>query len=158
MRAIVKGVLIVAAALGFGGAAQAQMVVSQNPQSVAAAMQAAGYRAELSADDSGDPMIRSTSSGTNFAVFFYGCTKNTACSTVAFAAAYGNPAKGNLAAINAWNSKARFGRGYLSDTGQARLEMDVDLDDGGISRLLFTDNLEFWVAVMASFEKDIVNK
>jgi hypothetical protein len=33
--------------------------------------------------------------------------------------------------------------------------MDVDLDDGGVSTKLFEDNLEFWVAVMAAFEKHI---
>ena len=30
--------------------------------------------------------------------------------------------------------------------------MDVDLDDGGLSRELFIDNLEFWVLVMSRFE------
>jgi hypothetical protein len=33
--------------------------------------------------------------------------------------------------------------------------MDVDLDDGGISSKLFEDNLEFWVLLMAQFEKHI---
>ena len=33
--------------------------------------------------------------------------------------------------------------------------MEVDLDDGGVSTTLFEDNLEFWVVVMAAFEKHI---
>ena len=32
---------------------------------------------------------------------------------------------------------------------------DVDLDDGGMSTLLFADNIEYWVAVVANFEKHI---
>ena len=41
------------------------------------------------------------------------------------------------------------------DKGAARLEMDVYLDDGGMSRLLFEDNIEFWVSILANFEKHI---
>ena len=33
--------------------------------------------------------------------------------------------------------------------------MDVDLDDGGLSTALFTDNLEFWTSVVGRFEKHI---
>ena len=54
--------------------------------------------------------------------------------------------------MNQWNAENRFGRGYLTDEGSARIEMDVDLDDGGLSRELFIDNLEFWVLVMSRFE------
>jgi len=130
-------------------------VTATNPQSVAKVLQDAGYRAEMSKDDSGDPMIKSTSSGTNFLVLFYGCKNNANCATVQFFAGYTDPKNGSLAALNEWNAKNRFGRAYLTDSGSARLEMDVDLDDGGMSALLFQDNLEFWVAIMASFEKHI---
>ena len=57
--------------------------------------------------------------------------------------------------MNDWNSKKRFAGAYISVSGNARIEMDVDLDDGGVSTKLFEDNLEFWVAVMAAFEKHI---
>ena len=61
----------------------------------------------------------------------------------------------SLSVINGWNSDHRFGRAYLSDKGSSRVEMDVDLDDGGMSYGLFEDNLQFWVATMAAFEKHI---
>lgn len=130
-------------------------VTAANPQSVAKALQDAGYRAEMSKDDSGDPMIKSTSSGTNFLVLFYGCKDNKNCATVQFFAGYTDAKHASLSALNEWNAKNRFGRAYLTDTGSVRLEMDVDLDDGGMSELLFQDNVEFWVAIMASFEKHI---
>jgi hypothetical protein len=133
----------------------AQQVSANSPSSISAAMQAAGYRAEVTRDDSGDPMIRSTSSGSTFAVFFYGCEKGSNCTTVQFFASYTKPANASLSSLNAFNSKNRFVRAYLSDSGSARLEMDVDLDDGGMSRELFQDNLEFWVLLMAKFEKHI---
>ncbi len=57
--------------------------------------------------------------------------------------------------MNTWNTENRFGRAYVTDEGGARVEMDVDLDDGGISALLFQDNLEFWVLTMSKFEEYI---
>ncbi len=133
----------------------AQQVTASSPSSVSAALQAAGYRAEVTKDDSGDPLIKSTSSGSTFALFFYGCEKGANCTTVQFFASYSKPSNGSLSALNEFNSKNRFVRAYQADSGSARLEMDVDLDDGGMSRELFQDNLEFWVLLMAKFEKHI---
>ena len=135
--------------------AQAQMVTAQNPASVVEALQSAGYRAELTTDKSGDPMIRSTSSGTGFTLFFYGCDKNRSCKTVQFFTGYTDAKVTDLAAINTWNKDKRFGRAYIDGEGDPCVEMDVDLDDGGMSRALFVDNVEFWVRVMADFEKMI---
>jgi Putative bacterial sensory transduction regulator len=135
--------------------AQAQMVRGQDLQSVVSALQGAGYKAEVAKDDSGDPMIRSTSSGSNFAIFFFGCTKNADCRRVQFFAGYPRDKSPSLSQMNDWNSRKPFARAYISDKGAARLEMDLDLDDGGMSRPLFEDNLEFWTLLMAEFEKFI---
>lgn len=134
---------------------QAQSVTAANPQSVVAALQAAGYRAELTKDESGDPLIKSSSSGTDFLVVFYACTRNVACKTVQFYAGYADPKNATLARLNQWNAEHRFGRAYLTDKGSARIEMDVDLDAGGMSRALFTDNLQVWTQVMSAFESFI---
>lgn len=155
MRSILALSLVVLANLMLGGIAHAQMVTARNPSSIIDVLQKAGYRAELAKDDSGDPMIKSASSGSNFVVLFYGCNDNKDCTTVQFFVGYAEHKNGSIAALNEWNAKNRFGRAYLSDKGTARLEMDVDLDDGGMSTALFHDNLEFWVTIMASFEKHI---
>lgn len=150
-----KWTIAAAAFFAFSGTAHAQTVRAQEPSSVVRALQGAGYRAELTKDDTGDPLIRSTSSGTNFAIFFFGCTKNIDCRTIQFFAGFDRDKTPALSVINDWNSHKRFGRAYISDKGVARVEMDVDLDDGGISTKLFEDNLEFWVLLMAQFEKHI---
>jgi hypothetical protein len=137
--------------------AQAQMVRPQAPATLVSALQDGGYKAELTKDDSGDPMIKSSSGGTSFSIFFYGCTDNKECSTVQFYAGFSDPNNASLRAMNDWNRDNRFGRAYLGDDGSARIEMDVDMDDGGISKLLFADNVEFWEVVMSKFE-DYVNK
>lgn len=152
---MIRNTLVAVTALvASAGAAQAQMVTAQNPQSIVAALQGAGYKAELTKDKTGDPLIHSSSGGSNFAIFFYGCTRNTQCATIQFFAGYAE-AKATLSQMNDWNAKKRFGRAYVADTGAARVEMDVDLDDGGMSTKLFEDNLEFWVATMGAFEKHI---
>lgn len=129
-------------------------ITAQNPQSVASAMQKAGYAAKLTKDTSGDPMIESASGGTNFTVFFYNCTNHTDCRTIQYFAGYPDKPS-SLSVINGWNADHRFGRAYISDKGSSRVEMDVDLDDGGMSYGLFEDNLQFWVATKAAFEKYI---
>lgn len=140
------------AALALPATAQAQMVKAQDPKSLVSALQSAGYKAELTTDTSGDPMIRSASGGTAFTLFFYGCTDNEECATIQFYAGFSEPSNASLRAMNDWNRDNRFGRAYLADDGSARVEMDVDLDDGGVSRELFVDNLEFWEIVMSKFE------
>jgi Putative bacterial sensory transduction regulator len=153
--AVIRDLLFAtAAATAFGASAQAQMVSAKDPQSVVSALQNAGYKAELSKDGTGDPLIRSSSGGRSFAIFFFGCTKNVDCATIQFFAGY-TDRKVTLNQMNDWNSKKRFGRAYVSDSGTARVEMDVDLDDGGISAKLFEDNVEFWVVTMSGFEKHI---
>lgn len=134
------------------------LVSAGNPASVSNALQAAGYRAVVSKDNDGDPMIESASNGSSFTIFFLGCTRNTDCRTLQFYSGYRDPKNASLDAMNQWNATHRFARGYVTQNGSARVEMDLDLDDGGMSPALFEDNLEFWVALMSSFEKYVYNR
>lgn len=135
--------------------AQAQMVRAQQPETLIAALQEAGYAAKLETDGAGDPMISSGVGGTQFKVFFYNCTDHKACATVQFHSGYTVKKRVELTQINEWNRTQRFGRAHLDGKGDPILQMDLDLDDGGVSRLLFIDNLEFWTSVVANFEKHI---
>ena len=135
--------------------AQAQMVRAQDPDSVVRALQQGGYAAKLGVDKVGDPMITSGVAGTNFQIFFYNCTDHKACATVQFHSGYDLTDPVGLERINEWNRSQRFGRAYLDKEDDPILEMDVDLDDGGVSSLLFIDNIEFWASVLGNFEKHI---
>jgi len=146
---------IAAALVAWAAPAQAQMVRAQNPDSVVRALQQGGYAAKLGVDKTGDPMITSGVSGTTFQVLFYNCTNNTACATVQFHVGYDLSTQITLEQINAWNRSQRFGRAYLDKDNDPILEMDVDLDDGGLSALLFIDNVEFWASVVGKFETHI---
>lgn len=153
---MVLAVAAVAAVLaGAAPASSGTMVRGQDPDSLVRAMQAAGYTAKLGTDKVGDPMITSASSGTTFQVFFYNCTNHRDCATVQFHSGYDLKDPVTLETINEWNRTKRFARGFLDKEQDPILEMDVDLDDGGLSSQLFTDNLEFWTTVLGEYEQHI---
>lgn len=153
MRLVGWGMAIAAAAIAMP--LQAQMVKGQDPGTVVAALQEAGYAAKLGKDKLGDPMITSGASGTPFQIYFYNCTNNQNCATIQFNSGYDIKDRVSLERINEWNQKQRFGRAYLDKENDPILQMDLDLDDGGISRPLFIDNVEFWTSVLAGFERHI---
>jgi len=138
-------------------AAMADEVRSDDPSSLVRAMQAGGYRAELTKDNSGDPMIKSSASGVDFSILFYGCKSNRNCTTIQFFAGFKDPDNGSLSALNKWNNDNRFGRAYQAESGSARLEQDLDLDMGGMSAALFKDNVEVFVAVADRYRKYVYN-
>ncbi|TMJ13459.1 MAG: YbjN domain-containing protein [Alphaproteobacteria bacterium] len=146
---------VAAAIAAFAMPAGAQMVKAQDPDSLVKALQGGGYAAKLEVDKVGDPMITSGVAGTTFQIFFYNCTEHKACATVTFHSGYDLKASPGLELINEWNRGKRFGRAYLDKEDDPILEMDVDLDDGGVSPLLFIDNMEFWASILADFEKQI---
>jgi len=131
------------------------MVRGQDPASLVTALQQAGYLATLGTDSVGDPMITSASSGTTFQVYFYNCRERANCATIQFQSGYRVATPASLEQINSWNKTKRFGRAYLDKENDPILVMDVDLDDGGMSPLLFIDNLEFWIAILGQFEQHI---
>lgn len=141
-------------AMGVAASAQAKTVRAQDPATLVAAMQEYGLRAELTKDGTGDPMIRSAVNGSRFDVYFYNCTDNTECATVQLHAGYDHDGV-TLEKINEWNRSQRFGRAYLDTEDDPIIEMDIDLDDGGMSQELFIDNLEFWESIVDKFEKEI---
>jgi hypothetical protein len=153
----VLAAVVALATLGSAANAQVPQITATAPATIVRSLQSAGYRAELGKDGTGDPLVSSSSSGTSFAIYFYGCTQNVACKTIQFSASYTGGST-SLARINEWNTSKRWGQGYLTDSGTARIQMDVDLEQGGMSNALFVDNLAYWVATMAEFEKFIAAK
>jgi hypothetical protein len=142
-------------ALAVAAPAQAELVRAQDPATVVAAMKAGGFPATLGKDSVGDPMISSSTDGTNFQVYFYNCTDNRECATVQFHAGYDFDDPPSLATINDFNRDQRFAGAHLDKESDPVVEMDVDLDDGGMSQALFIDNLQFWQSVIGKFEEAI---
>lgn len=152
---LVRSIALLALISAGSSAAAQQLVRAQDPQSLVRAMQANGYTAQLTTDATGDPMIRSAAGGTNFQVLFYNCTNHRECATIQFHVGYDLKTAPSFESINEWNRTQRFGSAHLDKENDPILEMDVDLDDGGLSPLLFIDNLEFWTSALGRFEKHI---
>ncbi|MBX9796238.1 YbjN domain-containing protein [Sphingomonas sp.] len=132
--------------------AQAQMVTSANPESIAAALRDRGFKAKLTTDKEGDPLIESAASGYSFAVLFLGCENHKACSSVQFYAGFtrkGLPQE----KINEWNRTKRFGRAYIDRAGDPVVEMDINLEPGGMPASLFADTIDIWEALIDAFAK-----
>jgi hypothetical protein len=145
---------IVPAAM-FAAAPAAAQNVTANPQQIAATMTNAGYKAELTKDPTGDPAIKSEAAGNPFWVLFYNCTDHRNCSTIEFHIAYATKTKPPLTLINEWNRSHRFARAYTDDVADPVLQMDVDLDKGGISTALLKDHLEVWTTLVGQFQKQL---
>ena len=127
-------------------------ITAADPDAVASVIREKGFEVTLSKDDDGDPMIRAEGRGYTFTVFFYGCTENRDCTTLGFNSYFADGTS-DIAKVNGWNRENRFGRAYVDGDGDPVIEMDVDLDDGGMSPLLFEDHVEFWMSVMTQFAK-----
>jgi hypothetical protein len=53
--------------------------------------------------------------------------------------------------VNLWNREKRFVRGYIDKDGDAVLEMDVNVEPGGLSRQLFVDYLDIWSSLIGQY-------
>ena len=148
-------VALAAAATLVATPAAAEMVRARDPGSVVRALQANGYKAVLGVDAVGDPMVTSRIGNSDFQIFFYNCTNHVECATVTFHVGYDLSRTVSLESINEWNRGQRFGRAYLDRENDPILEMDLDLDDGGVSEALFIDNIQFWAAVFSRFQVHI---
>lgn len=136
-------------------AAAAQNVVAKTGDSVAGFFRDEGATVEVSTDSVGDPNLKVEYYGNDFSVYYYGCDNNTNCDAVQFFSGYQTDGSVRLAKINEWNAENRFVRGYISDEGAARIEMDVLLADHGISPDDFAQAVSIWTRAMQDFEEFI---
>ncbi len=131
--------------------AHAQNVTADLEQ-IASIMQKEGYRALLQGDEGSVSYIQSGTSGVNFSIFAYGCNdQGEDCKTVQFYLGIATDNPPSLEKMNEFAMKNRWGRVYLDAEQDPCIEMDIDLEDGGISEELFFDNLEYWDMVVGNF-------
>lgn len=133
--------------------AKAANVVAE-PTQIMELMRKAGYTVEQKTVK-GDTYLRSSrgKDAYKFNIFFYGCDENTVrnCKTVQFYAAFSPKAKPTLEALNTYSAENRWGRFYRDKDNDPIIEMDLDLEDGGMSDELFLDNLEYFETVTSKY-------
>ncbi|EEW24619.1 YbjN domain-containing protein [Rhodobacter ferrooxidans] len=145
--------LVLAATLA--GPAVSGDVLADNPAAIAELMRNFGYRANLGTDDQGDPKIDSSSGGSNFSIYFYGCTNGKACDSIQFSSGFDLTKGSSLQVVNDWNRDKRYGKAYLDNEMDPFIEMDFNLDFGGISDENFRDSLDIWERLVGDFKKHI---
>ena len=121
-------------------------------EEIAQVLRDKGYRAEITVDGVGDPMVRSAADGANFGVYFYGCA-NGRCSSLQFAVGFdGDPLTHET--INRWNAEHRFGRAYLDGEMDPIMEMDVDVERGASTELI-EEAVATWALLVPEFKSFI---
>lgn len=116
-----------------------------------------GYQAKIVTPEK-DPkhrFVRSSSDGRTFNLFLMNCDKAIAelnCDSVQY---FGWVTKGDkpfsMTAINAFNAKYRYAKAYIDQDGDAVIEMDLNLDEGGMAKAQFVDNFNIWTSLYSDF-------
>jgi Putative bacterial sensory transduction regulator len=138
--------------LGLGASTHAQTIVgADDPGELVSIIQNLGFQAKLETDSVGDPVIRSSSSGVDFSVYFYDCKNNKRCKSLHFTSGYNLAEGASLEAIQQWNADKRFASAYLDEEYDPFLQMDVNMD-GGVTQENFEKTFELWQSLKGEFE------
>lgn len=114
----------------------------------------AGYKAELTTDKTGDPMIKSAADGVNFNVNFYDCEAKSRCKAIQFSAGFDLKEPFDPAKVNEWNRGNRYLKAYLDDEGDPHVEYDVNVN-AGRTREGLDDDFSVWTSMIGDFTKFI---
>jgi hypothetical protein len=148
--------LCLAGVLLAGGPAAAEggPVTARDPQSVVDALLELGFRASLTEDSYGDPLIESSAEGVDFNVLFYGCEDNVECSVIQFRAGFDLEGGTTLEAINEWNAGRIFGKAFLDEENDPFVEMALEMR-APMPLESFEANHEWWRTVLVGFQRHI---
>jgi len=119
----------------------------------AAWLQKAGYKAELTKDETGDPLITSAADGRSFKVYFYDCDKQGdggRCKALQFSAGFDLKTPLTLDKVNEWNRKNRYLKAYLDDDGDPYVQYDVNVNAGRTVAGL-DDDFGVWTGMIDDF-------
>ena len=144
-----RAIALVALTLAAPAAAQN---ITADLDRIAEVMQGEGLQAKIEREDDGRPYLLSGISGYTFVVNAFGCNDAWAdCKFVQFRAAFTPETKPTLAEVNQYSADNFFGRYYLDDENDPVIEMDIDLEAGGMSKELFIDNIAYWDMALSKF-------
>ncbi|MCP5144056.1 MAG: YbjN domain-containing protein [Gammaproteobacteria bacterium] len=134
---------------------QAQNVDATSPDALILIIQELGYKALADTDQQGDPLIRSSANGGDFTIYFYGCNEGKDCKAIQYSKGYDMADGMALERVNEWNKEHRFGKVYLDAEMDPYIEMDVNMDLGGVNRKNFEDTFDWWLVITREFEEFI---
>lgn len=147
MRRVIMAVLAFFAVTGV--LCSQELVDGSDPVRILEMAQGHGS-AELGKDSVGDPMVTGRLSNIHYVIFFYGCNDaGKQCDSLQFRASWSvDGVSQDL--MNEWNRTKRFGKAYLNEEGNARIEMNVNLDYG-VSAENLNDTFDWWRIALEEF-------
>ena len=151
--AMTGSILLLGLTLSAGARAQT-LVSAENPGDLVSIIQDLGFQAKLEADNVGDPVIRSSSNGVDFRIYFYECKNNKRCKSLHFSVGYDLADGSSLDAVQVWNADKRFASAYLDGESDPFLQMDVNTD-GGVTQQNFENTFQLWQSLKGEFEQFI---
>ncbi|MGR3344276.1 MAG: YbjN domain-containing protein [Paracoccaceae bacterium] len=150
-----KSVALAAVVSVLGSAISAGNIVASDPEVLLTYFFEQGIPAKLTVDDYGDPKIDARYFGTNFKIYYYGCTGGENCRSIQFFSGYQTDGRISLEQINSWNTTERYARAYLSENLSARIEYDVQLGSTGMTEEDFDSVFSLWTRSVENFEEFI---
>jgi hypothetical protein len=126
---------------------------------IAEFLESKGHSPRLEATEAGDPRLIVNEGGDNFLTLFYDCTEGGGlaarrCTGIEFSVTYPVEKKPTLSQINKMNARYRMAKAYMNTKGEPGVS--VALNTGGaFSSKNLEDGLDWWIAAMRGFEKDI---
>ena len=155
VRHIAIGLLVLIA-----GAAEAKddkvcpagAVCASRPETVVAALQAAGYKAQLGKDNQGDPSITSAASGYDFDILFYGCEEHLKCDSLQFRLTFGPYENHTPDLANRWNRDKRLLKAEARPDRRMAFNYDVSTV-GGLNQANFGDTVGWWQTMLGEVDK-----
>jgi len=133
----------------------AQQIVATDATSIANFFLGEGTEPSIETDNTGDPKIKIDHYGTDFVIYFYGCSDGQNCKSIQFYSGYRTDGGVRLSKINEWNADNRYAFAYISESGNARIEQDLYLGNTGVSSDDFAKIVGVWVRSVKEFEEHI---
>lgn len=151
MKAMVWFAALCCAASAVPASAQQVLLDLSTAEQLQAAVQGAGYKAELQKNDDGSFYILSAANGEGFTIDLTDC-KALKCNGLSFQTFYKPESYFSVELANKWNDRKRFLKVSLNEKGELREWMDVTTF-GKLTKENFGDVIDWFVSMDAEFAK-----
>jgi hypothetical protein len=131
----------------------ADLVCAARPQSIADALKAQGFKAQVERNEqTGNPLVSSAASGYNYKIYFYGCEQAAKCTTLSFVTVFEKDGTNTPELANLWNKENRFSQMAVNDNGTLAFSYDVTTV-GGLNKANFADVVDWWQTMLGQASK-----
>jgi hypothetical protein len=129
------------------------MVCASAPETIVAALKAAGGDPKLDKDDNGDPLIDDNASGYDFTIYFFECDdQHKNCGSLEFVASFKADPTNTAELANEWNQVKRFAQMSVDSDKTLNFRYDVSTFHG-LNADNFSDVIDWWATMLDELSK-----